>query len=231
MHYNDPAIREISRQRMRPSLEAAAQGRTSFILFFFTRNRHMTETGNIGGANMAPELETSGWLNTPQPITLASLRGKVVVLHTFQIFCPGCVQVGIPQAQRIYQEFDSKKVAVIGLHTVFEHHEVMGRDALEVFAYEYRLRFPIGIDRYDGPAQGVPLTMRAYQMQGTPTLILIDRTGRIRLHKFGHVSDLTVGFSIGALLSEEVDETPAGEGTTAAAPSENPSCDEDGCSI
>lgn len=192
----------------------------------------MAETSNIISASAAPELQTSGWLNTPQPLTLASLRGKVVVLHTFQILCPGCVQVGIPQAQRISQEFDPDRVAVIGLHTVFEHHSVMGRDALEVFVYEYRLRFPIGIDKYDGEPEGVPLTMRAYQMQGTPTLILIDKAGRIRLHKFGHVSDLSVGFSIGALLSEEIeiDESaaiPAAAGTSSG----NTVCDEDGCSV
>jgi thiol-disulfide isomerase/thioredoxin len=190
----------------------------------------MAETNTNIRAGMAPELQTSSWLNTPHPLTLASLRGKVVVLHTFQIFCPGCVQMGIPQAQRIHQEFDPNRVAVIGLHTVFEHHEVMGREALEVFAYEYRLRFPIGIDKYDGDdgaATGVPMTMRAYQMQGTPTLILIDKTGHIRLHKFGHVSDLTVGFSIGALLAEEFDESVVTE--SSAHGGENLACDTDGC--
>jgi thiol-disulfide isomerase/thioredoxin len=190
----------------------------------------MKETKDALRASMAPELQTSGWLNTPEPLTLASLRGKVVVLHTFQIFCPGCVQMGIPQAQRISQEFDPSRVTVIGLHTVFEHHEVMGRDALEVFVYEYRLRFPIGIDKYDGPAQGVPLTMRAYQMQGTPSLVLIDKTGRIRFHKFGHVSDLAVGFSIGALLSEEMEETTDVTPSTTTGTGNTP-CDEDGCSI
>jgi thiol-disulfide isomerase/thioredoxin len=103
----------------------------------------MTKTMTHDYASLAPELQISDWLNTPQPLTLAALRGKVVVLHAFQMLCPGCVQVGIPQAQRIYDEFDPKRIAVIGLHTVFEHHEVMGPDALEVFAYEYRLRFPI----------------------------------------------------------------------------------------
>jgi peroxiredoxin len=192
----------------------------------------MAETANIISASIAPELQTSEWLNTQRPITLASLRGKVVVLHTFQIFCPGCVQVGIPQAQRIYQEFDSQRVAVIGLHTVFEHHPVMGRDALEVFVHEYRLRFPIGIDKYEGKPEGVPLTMRAYQMQGTPTLILIDKSGRIRLHKFGHVSDLSVGFSIGALLSEEIEiEESAATPATAKTGNGNSVCDEDGCSL
>lgn len=188
----------------------------------------MAEAGNTR-AMVAPELQTSGWLNTPQPLTLTGLRGKVVVLHTFQIFCPGCVQMGIPQAQKIYQEFDPDRVAVVGLHTVFEHHSVMGPDALEVFVHEYRLRFPIGIDKYEGQRQGVPLTMRAYQMQGTPTLILIDKNGYIRLHKFGHVSDLTVGFSIGALLSEETGEST--QASSSGSGSENAGCSADGCSI
>ena len=182
-------------------------------------------------ASLAPELQISDWLNTPQPLTLASLRGKVVVLHAFQMLCPGCVQFGIPQAQRIYEEFDPKRIAVIGLHTVFEHHEVMGRDALEVFAYEYRLRFPIGIDKYEGAQrQGLPLTMGAYQMQGTPTLILIDKTGHVRLHKFGHVNDLTLGFSIGALLSEEIDSAAETSAVTQESVV-NTACDTDGCSV
>lgn len=181
--------------------------------------------------SLAPELQISDWLNTPQPLTLASLRGKVVVLHAFQMLCPGCVQVGIPQAQRIYDEFDPKRVAVIGLHTVFEHHEVMGPDALEVFAYEYRLRFPIGVDKYAGDRrQGLPLTMGAYQMQGTPTLILIDKTGHVRLHKFGHVHDLTLGFSIGALLSEEFDMT-TGTAAVTQEDATNTACDADGCGV
>jgi hypothetical protein len=71
--------------------------------------------------------------------------------------------------------------------------------------------------------------MRAYQMQGTPTLILIDKNGYIRLHKFGHVSDLTVGFSIGALLSEEIDESA--RVSDAELNPENAACSEDGCGI
>ena len=159
-------------------------------------------TINTVDTHLAPELQTSGWFNTPQPLMLASLRGKVVVLHAFQMLCPGCVQFGIPLAQRMYQEFDPDQVAVIGLHTVFEHHSVMDRDALAVFVHEYQLHFPIGIDMPDGQ-QGMPLTMRAYHMQGTPSVMLIDKTGHLRLHKFGHASDLMFGFLIGTLLSDE----------------------------
>lgn len=180
---------------------------------------------------LAPELQTVGWLNASESITLAALRGKVVLLHAFQMLCPGCVQVGIPQTQRIYDEFNPDQVAVIGLHTVFEHHAVMGRDALEVFAYEYRLRFPIGIDK-PNDQHVIPHTMMAYQMQGTPTTILIDKSGHLRLHKFGHINDFILGVSIGTLLAEEIDEVDV------AQPAQNkqdnvvsPACGPDGCTV
>lgn len=76
---------------------------------------------------MAPAWQTTAWLNTPKPLDLAQLRGKVVVLHAFQMLCPGCVANAIPQAKRVAALFADVPVAVIGLHTVFEHHAAMGR--------------------------------------------------------------------------------------------------------
>ncbi|GAB2907281.1 redoxin domain-containing protein [Paralcaligenes ginsengisoli] len=143
----------------------------------------------------------SQWLNTVTPISLESLRGKVTVLHAFQMLCPGCVSHGIPQAKLIHTAFPSDKVQVIGLHSVFEHHEAMTPVALQAFVHEYRLGFPIGIDQAD-PADPIPLTMRAYRLQGTPSLILIDKAGYIRLHHFGQIDDLRVGAVIGQLLTE-----------------------------
>jgi AhpC/TSA family len=148
-----------------------------------------------------PALQVSQWLNTSEPITLDGLRGRVVVLHTFQMLCPGCVSHGIPQAIRIHQAFPKEEVAVIGLHTVFEHHDVMGAEALKVFMHEYRVPFPVGIDKagVNGP---VPLTMEAYGLQGTPSLVIFDRRGRVRLSHFGQVDDLQLGAAIGQLIAE-----------------------------
>ncbi len=151
--------------------------------------------------NLAPEWHVSQWFNTDQPLSLSSLRGKVVVLHAFQMLCPGCVMHGLPQTQKIYNAFDSNDVAVIGLHTVFEHHEVMTPEALEVFIKEYRYTFPIGVDQPDGHS-GLPLTMRSYGMNGTPSLILIDHKGYLRKHSFGQDDDMLVGASIASLISE-----------------------------
>lgn len=149
----------------------------------------------------APELDVVQWFNTAEPPTLAGLRGKVVVLHAFQMLCPGCVAHGLPQAQRIAAIFPQSEVAVIGIHTVFEHHEVMTPAALAVFIHEYRLKFPIAVDRPgdDGP---IPRTMAAYGMRGTPSLILIDRAGLIRQHIFGAADDMKAGAEIALMMAE-----------------------------
>ncbi len=149
----------------------------------------------------APELDVTQWFNTATPLTLAGLRGKVVLLHAFQMLCPACVKLGIPQAQQVHEQFARQDVVVIGLHTVFEHHDAMQPVSLAAFIHEYRLSFPIGVDRPDGQ-RGIPMTMRAYDMRGTPTLILLDRQGRMRQHSFGHVPDLALGAAIGMLVAE-----------------------------
>jgi peroxiredoxin len=151
----------------------------------------------------APAWQVERWFNTPDDITLESLRGKVVVLEAFQMLCPGCVSHGLPQATRVHSTFSREQVAVIGLHTVFEHHQAMTPVALEAFLHEYRIPFPVGVDSA-GPDGRIPRTMAAYAMRGTPTLTLIDRSGRIRHQHFGQVSDLVLGAQIAALLAEPV---------------------------
>jgi peroxiredoxin len=149
----------------------------------------------------APAWRISQWMNSRQDITLESLRGSVVVLHAFQMLCPACVSHGIPQAKAIHAAFPPDKVKVIGLHTVFEHHDAMTPVALKAFIHEYRLSFPIGVDQR-GDNSPIPATMQAYGLQGTPSLIIIDKSGYVRLHHFGHLDDLRAGAVIGQLIGE-----------------------------
>ena len=148
----------------------------------------------------APELRVSQWLNAVQPISLESLRGRVVMLHAFQMLCPGCVSTGLPQASRVHTVFPPQDVAVIGLHTVFEHHAVMGTEALQVFLHEYDVPFPVGIDQPD-PTGRIPLTMQAYELRGTPSLVVLDRQGRVRLSHFGPIDDMRLGRLLGQLAA------------------------------
>lgn len=149
-------------------------------------------------------LDVSEWINS-EPIDVASLRGKVVVVEAFQMLCPGCVTHSLPQAKMIRKLFSPDQVAVIGLHTVFEHHEVMTPKALRVFASEFGLTFPIAIDRPRG--HGLPATMAHYDLQGTPSTLLVDRQGIVRNIAFGQINDMAMGAVVAELVAETVSES------------------------
>jgi hypothetical protein len=149
----------------------------------------------------APELVVRRWFNSAQPLSLAALRGKVILIHAFQMLCPGCVLHAVPQTQRIAERVRDPGFQVLGLHTVFEHHEAMGDAALAAFIHEFRLTFPIGVDAHTG-SDPAPATMRAYRLRGTPSTLLIDHRGQLRWHEFGAVDDFELGRRVGQLLAE-----------------------------
>ena len=151
--------------------------------------------------NCAPELVVQAWFNTDRPLTLGTLRGRVVVLSAFQVLCPNSLAAGVPQAQRIHETFAPSDVTVIGMHTTFEHHDAFSTPVLKAFIQEYRLKFPIALDQ-PNPISPIPHTMERYKMRGTPSLVLIDRHGMVRKHAFGAVDDLRIGAEIGALIQE-----------------------------
>lgn len=163
-------------------------------------------------------LFVSRWFGAPPDFSLSTLRGRVIALHTFQMLCPGCVSHGIPQAQRLERVFEGAPLTVVGLHTVFEHHEAMTPTSLEAFLLEYRITHPVGVD---APSDGIPVpqTMSRLRLRGTPSLLLLDAEGNLRASHFGRRDDLLVGAQIGALLSE-AEASPTAE-----------SCTPDGCVI
>lgn len=150
----------------------------------------------------ASEWITTHWFNTATPLSLSALRGRVVMAVAFQMLCPGCVSQGLPQAQRVREAFRDEDVAVIGLHTVFEHHDAMQPVSLEAFLHEYRIKFPVGVDAPSAKGP-IPQTMAAYRMQGTPTTLLYDRAGRLRRHAFGHLPDLQLGAELATLIAAQ----------------------------
>jgi hypothetical protein len=147
------------------------------------------------------KLSVSQWLNTETVIDEASMQGRVIVVYAFQMLCPSCVINSIPQANQVYQVFNRKDVVVIGLHTVFEHHEAMTAVSLKAFIHEFQIKFPVAID-LPSTSSPIPTTMARYSMRGTPTLLLFDKTGRLRKNHTGHIADLVIGAEIMALISE-----------------------------
>lgn len=172
------------------------------------------------------EWTVSRWFNTERDLHLADLRGQVVLIEAFQMLCPGCVSWALPLARKVHQALGASGVTVIGLHTVFEHHDAMQPHALAAFLHEYQIRFPVGVDA-PRPHGTMPITMMRWQLDGTPTTLLLDKAGRLRARHFGAIEELQLGVAIGQLLAEA---TPA---PAADAPVVAPAggCTEDGCAL
>src|SRR5512136_3030835 len=127
-----------------------------------------------------PEIVAERWLNSDKKRTLKAEKGKVVVVAIWQLSCPGSKKYGLPQAMRLRSVFEEHEVAVFGLHMAFEKFDEQTPDKVEAYLAEQGITVPVAIDKADG--EDLPETMKAYELQGTPALLIFDRQGRLRRH-------------------------------------------------
>ena len=138
------------------------------------------------------QLDARVWLNTDDDDAITrGLSGKMVVVHAFQMLCPGCITHSLPQFANVSRLFAAQEIEFIALHTVFEHHQAMNNDALAACVSEFGYTFKIAVD-YNPRQTGLPNTMQAWQLQGTPSLLIFDQTGQLLVHHFGRLSDLAI---------------------------------------
>ena len=140
-------------------------------------------------ARRAPQWDIAEWLNGDGG-NVDALRGKVIVIDFFQLWCPGCIAFSIPlmnqwEKKDFADEVAAGRLAFISIHTVFEGHGFQTPKRLRSFIRRKKIVHPVGIDRHrDG--NHVPETMRRYGTRGTPEMAIIDKAGMIRFQEFGH---------------------------------------------
>jgi thiol-disulfide isomerase/thioredoxin len=116
----------------------------------------------------APELRGRGWLNTGgEAITLADLRGKIVLLDFWTFCCINCLHV-LDELRPLEQKYGDVLV-VIGVHSPkFEHER--DPEALAAAVERYGVHHPVLDD--------VDMTMwQQYAAKAWPTLAVIDQQG------------------------------------------------------
>jgi cytochrome c biogenesis protein CcdA/thiol-disulfide isomerase/thioredoxin len=132
--------------------------------------------GGSGLEKCGPAPAFSGiqqWLNTPggEPVSLASLKGKVVLVDFWAYSCINC-QRELPHVEAWARTYASDGLEVVGVHTpeyAFEH--VPSNVAAGV--RRLGLTFPVALDNSYG-------TWNAYDNQSWPAGYLIDASGQIR---------------------------------------------------
>lgn len=134
----------------------------------------------------APPWHAYAWANVPEKKapTPESTKGKIVILHAFQTWCPGCKARGFPVMKQVEDELaGADDVVLLEVQTVFEGtaENTPERGPKEVA--KYGIRSPVGFDaRVDGAAKS--LIMERYGTDGTPWTIVIDRKGVVRFNAF-----------------------------------------------
>ncbi len=151
----------------------------------------------------APEWEVSEWLNG-EPVSLADLRGNVVIIHFFQLWCPGCKRFSLPLMQKWEERFadavKAGKLEFISIHTVFEGHEFQQPERLREYITDKGIHHRVGVDRHRGE-NPIPITMQRYRTRGTPEMAIIDKEGNIRFQYFGSFQPTPVAKLIEQLLA------------------------------
>src|SRR5712692_8819385 len=139
-----------------------------------------TATGSrLPDLGRAPDFRgISHWLNTPtgRPLTLAGLRGKVVLVDFWTYSCINCLRT-LPYLKAWDARYRSRGLTILGVHTpefAFEHDLGNVRTAVKRLG----VRYPVALDNSYG-------TWKAYSNNYWPADYLVDQAGRVRDVHFG----------------------------------------------
>lgn len=141
----------------------------------------------------APELTGAlTWINSI-PVTLAELRGKVVLIDFFEYSCVNCIRTFpyLKEWQRRYAPFG---FAIVGVHTP---QYGFSMDPVNVFAGITRLglTFPVAVDSEFQIAD-------AYQNRFWPRVFLVDKEGKVRFDHTGEGAYEEIEATIQRLIRE-----------------------------
>lgn len=124
----------------------------------------------------APEFTgINSWLNS-EPLTMESLKGKVVLIDFWTYSCINCIRT-LPYVTEWYEKYKDKGFVVIGVHTpefAFEKDRENVADALTRF----KINYPVAQDNSYA-------TWNAYDNHYWPAHYLIDQEGNIVDSHFG----------------------------------------------
>ena len=118
----------------------------------------------------APELNGAAWLNTDHPLTLADLKGKLVLLDFWTYCCINCMHI-LPDLKYLEEKYADQPLVVIGVHSAKFENE---KDAENIrnAILRYGISHPVVVDVNHR-------LWNAYTVRGWPTVVLVDPAGYV----------------------------------------------------
>jgi cytochrome c biogenesis protein CcdA/thiol-disulfide isomerase/thioredoxin len=144
----------------------------------------------------APEFtHNQDWFNTPgdKPLTLASMRGHVVIVDFWTYTCINCIRT-LPFLKGLYATYHRYGLDVVGVETPEFTFEQEASNVAQAVKSD-GIRYPVVQDNVYG-------TWNAYQNQYWPAEYLIDANGKVRHTQFGEGNYKEDEAAVRALLYE-----------------------------
>jgi cytochrome c biogenesis protein CcdA/thiol-disulfide isomerase/thioredoxin len=133
-----------------------------------------------------------GWING-EPVTLAALRGKVVLVDFWTYSCINCVRT-LPYLNQWHEKYGQEGLVILGVHTP-EFAFEKSRDNVARATEQYGIKYLVALDNDYA-------TWEAYDNRYWPAKYLIDAKGRVRYRHFGEGKYQESEAAIRALLAE-----------------------------
>jgi thiol-disulfide isomerase/thioredoxin len=144
-------------------------------------------------AEAAPEIAGDKWINS-DPLTIKELRGKVVLVDFWTFGCYNCVNT-LPTLRRFHEQYGSKGLVIVGVETPETPYERIF-DNLVKAVNKRGIEYPVVTD-YDNK------TWDAYGVNAWPTVVIVDKSGRIRYVHVGEGQYAMQESVITKLLAED----------------------------
>ena len=141
----------------------------------------------------APEFSgVNQWLNSG-PLTMAGLRGKVVLVDFWTQDCINCIRT-LPHVTALYSKYASRGLVIVGVHTPeFPREKVTAN--VEAAIKRFGIRYPVAQDNAFS-------TWNAYNNEFWPAQYIVDRSGKIVYMHAGEDAYGEMDRVIGNLLDE-----------------------------
>ncbi|MDQ1558775.1 MAG: hypothetical protein QOD32_1835 [Pyrinomonadaceae bacterium] len=158
------------------------------------------------GARLAPEIAVKDWIEQ-KPATLASLRGRVVLLDFWALWCTPC-HAALPHIAEWQEKYEKRGLSVVALteyrNTVNGRRVRTPQEVRELRNFKRGARLPFGFAVADTTA-----TADAYGVTTIPVAVLIDRRGVVRFLNVGaHDTDIE---ELHQMIVRLLDEKDGGE--------------------
>lgn len=155
--------------------------------------QYMEPVPPLPAGTRAPAFQTV--TTTGKPISLRSLRGKVVLLDYWATWCGPC-RGATPMLQRLHQKYQKRGLRVVGLSVDEPATVPQVRPFMRQFGVTYAVA--------TAPDRHVPAA-RAYNVRGIPSQYLIDKHGIVRWSTpgFGPDEEAELNALIPKLLKEK----------------------------